>query len=189
MAPGGGSISAYVGALGVSLGTMVANLSAHKSGWDEKWAVFSEWAEKGQKLKETLLFLVDEDTRAFNTIIEGFRLPKGSREEIEIRKKAIEEATKYASEIPLNIMETAYDSMEIMKKMVETGLQSSLSDAAVGALCAKTAVTGAYLNVRINVKDIKDQEFAGKILSKAKGIAEASEKMEQEIMRLVDAKI
>jgi glutamate formiminotransferase/formiminotetrahydrofolate cyclodeaminase len=189
MAPGGGSISAYVGALGVSLGTMVANLSAHKSGWDEKWEVFSEWAEKGQKLKDTLLYLVDEDTRAFNKIIEGFRMPKGNPEEIELRKKTIEKATKYASEIPLTIMETAFASMEIMKKMVESGLQSSLSDAAVGALCAKTAVTGAYLNVRINVKDIKDQDFVLKILEKAKGIAGASAKMEQEIMGLVDARI
>jgi len=189
MAPGGGSISAYVGALGVSLGTMVANLSAHKSGWDEKWEMFSEWAEKGQKLKDTLLLLVDEDTRAFNKIIEGFRLPKGNSEEIELRKKAIEEATKYASEIPLAVMENACASMEIMKKMVETGLQSSLSDAAVGALCAKTAVTGAYLNVRINVKDIKDQDFVVKILEKAKGLAGASAKMEQEIMSLVDTRI
>ena len=189
MAPGGGSIAAYVGALGVSLGTMVANLSAHKPGWDEQWKYFSNWAEKGQKYKNDLLFLVDEDTNAFNKIIEGFRLPKSTDEEKAIRKEAIENATKYATEIPFKVMETAYNSMEVMIEMAKNGLQNSLSDAGVGALCARTAVIGAYFNVRINAKDIKDKSFATKILSDAKNIYEKTIALEQEMMAIVDAKI
>ncbi|WP_347175259.1 glutamate formimidoyltransferase [Polaribacter uvawellassae] len=189
MAPGGGSIAAYVGALGVSLGTMVANLSAHKPGWDDQWKYFSNWAEKGQKYKNDLLFLVDEDTNAFNKIIDGFRLPKSTEEEIIIRKKAIEDATKYATEIPFKVMETACSSMEVMLEMAKNGLQNSLSDAGVGALCARTAVIGAYFNVRINAKDIKDKEFADKILSDAKNIYDKAIALEQEMMAIVDAKI
>ena len=189
MAPGGGSISAYVGALGVSLGTMVANLSAHKAGWDDKWEFFSQWAEKGQAYKQKLLFLVDEDTNAFNKIIDGFRMPKGSEKEIEARKKAIEEATKYATEIPFQVMETAYQSMEVAKAMLQDGLQSSLSDAGVGILCARAAVVGAYFNVRINAKDIKDRIFAEKILSKAKTIYENTLKIEQETIAFIDSKM
>ena len=170
MAPGGGSISAYVGALGVSLGTMVANLSAHKAGWDDKWEFFSKWAEKGQIYKNRLLFLVDEDTNAFNKIIDGFRMPKDSDEEKLARTQAIEEATKYATEIPFQVMETAFNSMEVMQAMITDGLQNSLSDAAVGVLCAKTAVLGAYFNVKINAKDIKDRDFAEQILAKAEYI-------------------
>ena len=189
MAPGGGSIAAYVGTLGVSLGTMVANLSAHKPGWDEQWKYFSYWAEKGQKYKNDLLFLVDEDTNAFNKIIDGFRLPKSTEEEKAIRKEAIENATKYATEIPFKVMETAYNSMEVMIEMAKNGLQNSLSDAGVGALCARTAVIGAYFNVRINAKDIKDKKFAAKILSDAKNIYEKAIALEQEMMAIVDAKI
>ncbi|MBG7631330.1 MAG: glutamate formimidoyltransferase, partial [Bacteroidetes bacterium] len=144
MAPGGGSIAAYVGTLGVSLGTMVANLSAHKAGWDDKWAFYSDWAVKGQAYKNKLLFLVDEDTNAFNKIIDGFRMPKSNTEEIEARKLAIENATKYATEIPFQVMETASNSMEVMQAMLKDGLQSSLSDTGVGILCARTAVVGAY---------------------------------------------
>ena len=189
MAPGGGSIAAYVGTLGVSLGTMVANLSAHKPGWDEQWKYFSDWAEKGQKYKNDLLFLVDEDTNAFNKIIDGFRLPKSTDEEKAIRKEAIENATKYATEIPFKVMETAYNSMEVMIEMAKNGLQNSLSDAGVGALCARTAVIGAYFNVRINAKDIKDKSFATKILSDAKNIHEKAIVLEQEMMAIVDTKI
>ena len=189
MAPGGGSISAYVGALGVSLGTMVANLSAHKPGWDEKWEFYSKWAEKGQRYKNELLFLVDEDTNAFNRIIDGFRMPKSSSEEIELRKTAIENATKYATEIPFKVMETAYDSMEVMMVMAREGLQNSLSDAGVGALCARTAVIGAYFNVRINAKDIKDRSFAEGILSKAKEIYDKTNLLENEMIQLIDSKI
>lgn len=189
MAPGGGSISAYVGALGVSLGTMVANLSAHKAGWDNQWEFFSNWAEKGQAYKNKLLFLVDEDTNAFNKIIEGFRMSKNTTEEIETRKTAIENATKYATEIPYQVMETAFNSMEVMQAMLEKGLQSSLSDAAVGVLCAKTAVTGAYFNVRINAKDIKDRVFAEEILQKAKIIYNQTLEIEKSVIALIDEKM
>lgn len=189
IAPGGGSISAYVGALGVSLGTMVANLSAHKAGWDSKWEYFSEWAEKGQKYKNDLLFLVDEDTNAFNKIIDGFRMPKSTPEEIEIRKKAIQDATKYATEIPFKVMETAYNSIEVMLEMIKNGMQSSLSDGGVGVLCAKTAVTGAYFNVRINAKDIKDRDFADKIIAKAENIYQKTIVLENKMMEIINANI
>ncbi len=188
-APGGGSIAAYVGTLGVSLGTMVANLSAHKAGWDEKWKFFSEWAEKGQAYKNKLLYLVDEDTNAFNKIIDGFRMPKGSEKEITDRKAAIEEATKYATQIPFQVMETAYQSMEVMQAMIKNGMQSSLSDAGVGILCARTAVIGAYFNVRINAKDIKDRKFADDILEKAEKIYKATIKIEQETIEYIDSKM
>ncbi|WP_372801992.1 glutamate formimidoyltransferase [Lutibacter sp.] len=189
MAPGGGSISAYVGALGVSLGTMVANLSSHKAGWDDKWEFYSDWAVKGQAYKNKLLFLVDEDTNAFNKIIDGFRMPKSTNEEIEARKQAIETATKYATEIPFEVMQTAYNSMEVMQTMVKEGMQSSISDAGVGILCAKTAVTGAYFNVRINAKDIKDRNFADAIISKAKDIYKKTCAIEKEIMDYIDSKM
>ena len=189
MAPGGGSIAAYVGALGVSLGTMVANLSAHKPGWDEKWEFYSQWAVKGQRYKNELLFLVDEDTNAFNKIIEGFRLPKSNETETRLRKEAIENATKYATEIPFKVMETAYSSMEVMMAMAKEGLQNSLSDAGVGALCARTAVVGAYFNVRINAKDIKDRSFAEQILSDAKNIYDKTNLLENEMIQLIDTKI
>jgi len=189
MAPGGGSIAAYVGTLGVSLGTMVANLSAHKPGWDDKWAFFSKWAEKGQAYKNKLLFLVDEDTRAFNKIIEGFRMPKGSDEEKQARSKAIEDATKYATEIPFQVMETAFKSMEVMQAMIKDGLQSSLSDAGVGILCARTAVVGAYFNVKINAKDIKDRKFADAILAKAETIYQKTLKIEKETIVHLDKQL
>ena len=189
MAPGGGSIAAYVGSLGVSLGTMVANLSAHKAGWDEKWEMYSKWAEKGQAYKNKLLYLVDEDTNAFNKIIEGFRLPKSSDKEKEARKTAIEEATKYATEIPFQVMETAFNSMEVMQAMIKDGLPSSLSDAGVGALCARTAVIGAYFNVRINAKDIKDRKFAETVLKKAENIYQSTIQVEREIIAYIDSKM
>ncbi|WP_456376381.1 glutamate formimidoyltransferase [Lutibacter sp.] len=189
MAPGGGSIAAYVGVLGVSLGTMVANLSAHKAGWDSKWEFYSDWAVKGQAYKNKLLYLVDEDTNAFNKIIEGFRMPKSNSEEKEARKLAVENATKYATEIPFQVMETAYNSMEVMQAMVKDGLQSSLSDAGVGVLCARTAVIGAYFNVRINAKDIKDRIFAEDILSRAKTVYEKTIAIEKEVMDYIDAKM
>lgn len=189
MAPGGGSIAAYVGALGVSLGTMVANLSAHKAGWDDKWEFYSKWAQKGQIYKNKLLQLVDEDTNAFNKIIEGFRMPKSTDKEKEVRKQAIEEATKYATKIPFQVMQTAHDSMEVMQVMVKDGLPSSLSDAGVGILCARTAVLGAYFNVRINAKDIKDRKFADDILDKAVEIYQLTLKIEKEIIDFIDSKM
>ena len=189
MAPGGGSIAAYVGTLGVALGTMVANLSAHKAGWDDKWEYFSEWAEKGQSYLKKLLFLVDEDTNAFNKIIDGFRMPKGNEAEIEARKQAIESATKYATEIPFQVMETAYNSMEVAQTMLKEGLQSSLSDAGVGILCARAAVVGAYFNVRINAKDIKDRAFAESILAKAEDIFQKTLAIEKETIAIIDSKM
>ena len=189
MAPGGGSISAYVGTLGVSLGTMVANLSAHKPGWDDRWEFYSKWAEKGQEFKNKLLFLVDEDTNAFNKIIEGFRMPKSTEEEKKTREIAIENATKYATEVPFMVMQLAHDSIEVMYAMAKDGLQNSLSDAGVGALCARTAVLGAYFNVRINAKDIKDRKFAENILEKAENIYNSTLKQEKEIIDFIDRKM
>jgi len=189
MAPGGGSIAAYVGTLGVSLGTMVANLSAHKAGWDDKWEFYSNWAVKGQAYKNKLLFLVDEDTNAFNKIIDGFRMPKSNADEIALRKEAVENATKYATEIPFQVMETAFNSMEVMQAMLKDGLQSSLSDTGVGVLCARTAVIGAYFNVRINAKDIKDRVFADAILERAKVIYDKTIGVEKEVMNFIDSKM
>ena len=189
MAPGGGSIAATVGALGVSLGTMVANLSAHKAGWDSRWEEFSDWAVKGQAYKKKLLFLVDEDTNSFNKIMEAFRLPKNTVEEKAIRAAAVEKATQYATEIPFQVMQTAYQSMEVMKAMLENGLQSSLSDAGVGALCARTAVLGAYFNVRINAKDLKDKVFAQDILEKSGVIYQNTLDLEKELIAFIDKKI
>ena len=189
MAPGGGSIAAYVGTLGVALGTMVANLSGHKAGWDDRWEEFSQWAEKGQAYKKRLLFLVDEDTNAFNKIIDGFRMPKSNAEEIAARLDAIEEATKYATEVPFQVMETAFNSMEIAKAMLSDGMQTSLSDSAVGILCAKTAVTGAYFNVKINAKDIKDRAFAEDIIARAEDIYQKTIAIEAETIEHFNSKI
>ena len=189
MAPGGGSIAAYVGALGVSLGTMVANLSAHKPGWDEQWETFSKWAEKGQAYKNKLLYLVDEDTNSFNGIIEAFRLPKGSPEEIAFRQEAVEKATKYATEIPFQVMKTAFESMEVMQAMIKDGLPNSLSDAGVGVLCARTAVLGAYFNVRINAKDINDKAFVEKILAESKDIYQKTLEAEKAAMEIIDGRM
>ena len=156
-APGGGSISAYCGTLGIALGVMVANLSSHKRGWDDKWEEYSNWAEQGINYQNKLLELVDEDTNAFNKIIDAYRMPKDNDENKNKRTDAIQEATKYAITVPFKIMETSYKSMSIIKKMAEIGNPNSITDAAVGALCARTSVLGAFLNVRINCKDCEDQ--------------------------------
>ena len=185
VAPGGGSVSAYVGALGVSLGTMVANLSSHKRGWDERWEDFSKWAEKGQAIKDELIFLVDEDTRAFNRIMEAFGLPKGTEEEKKARKEAIQAATKYAIEIPYQVMETAYKALEVIEAMVEKGNPTSVTDAGVGALCVRTAVIGAYLNVKVNAMDLEDKAFVSQILEQANEIQLAARHKEDEIVKLV----
>ena len=189
MAPGGGSIAAYVGTLGVALGTMVANLSGHKRGWDDKWEFFSGWAVKGQQYKTTLLNLVDEDTNAFNKIIDGFRMPKETSEEIKLRDEAIENATKYAAEVPFKVMKTAFESMEVMQEMMQSGLQSSLSDGAVGIMCAKAAVAGAYFNVKINVKDIKDRPFAEKLIKDGEDIFQKTLAIEQQTLELINQKL
>ncbi|HEY6161637.1 MAG TPA: glutamate formimidoyltransferase [Bacteroidia bacterium] len=188
-APGGGSISAYLGALGVSLGTMVANLSSHKPGWDERWEEFSKWAEKGQYYKDELLKLVDEDTNAFNKIMAAFGMPKSNDEEKKQRTAAIQSATKYATEVPYKVMELAYSSMELIRAMAETGNPNSVSDAGVGALCARSAVLGAYLNVRINAKGLDDKRFASNIVRKGKNIAEKAKKAETAILNIVNRKL
>jgi glutamate formiminotransferase/formiminotetrahydrofolate cyclodeaminase len=188
-APGGGSVSAAVGALGVSLGTMVANLSSHKAGWDERWEEFSAWAEKGQKLKDELLWLVDEDTRAFNRIMDAFGLPKSTDEEKKTRKEAIQEASKYAIQVPFRVMERSLESMEVMKAMASLGLEASVSDVGVGALCARTAVMGAYLNVRINAGGLEDKDFAADYNGRGMAIQQKAIALEQEILDIVDSKI
>jgi len=167
----------------------VANLSAHKRGWDDRWEEFSNWAEKGMKYQEQLLHLVDEDTNAFNRIMDGFGLPKGTEAENKARKEAIESATKYATEVPFNVLETAYKSMEVMKAMAETGNPNSVTDAGVGALCARAAIRGALLNVKINASGLDDKEFGAEIVSKGQQIAVKAAALEEEIMNLVESKI
>jgi len=188
-APGGGSISAYIGTLGAALGTMVANLSAHKRGWENRWEEFSEWAEKGKFYHTALLNCVDEDTQAFNQIMKAFEMPKTTEQEISARKNAIQEATKNAIEIPLKVMQLAHDSMEIIKVMAETGNPNSVSDAGVGALCARTAVEGAFLNVKINAAGIKDESFLKNVLETADNLLSSAKKSEAEILKIVYQKI
>jgi glutamate formiminotransferase/formiminotetrahydrofolate cyclodeaminase len=188
-APGGGSISAYVGALGISLGTMVANLSSHKKGWDAQWKYFSDWALQGQELKKEMLRLVDEDTIAFNKIMLAFSLPKGSEDEKNIRTAAIQDATKFAILTPFKVMHVAFKSMALMKEMVEKGNPNSVTDAAVGALCARTAVIGAFMNVRINAPGLHDKEFIQKIMNEGQEIQNKAIALEQEIIQLSDLKI
>ncbi|MES2678741.1 MAG: glutamate formimidoyltransferase [Bacteroidota bacterium] len=188
-APGGGSISAYVGSLGISLATMVANLSSHKKGWDERWEEFSKWAEKGQKLKDELVTLVDADTAAFNKIMSAFSLPKSTEEEKKIRSNEIQLATKFAIEVPFKVMQLCYDSFETIKAMAETGNPNSVSDAGVGALCARSAVMGAFMNVRINAAGYNDKNFVNEILAKGKEIEQKTIAAEADILRIVNEKI
>lgn len=188
-APGGGSISAYVAALGVSLGTMVANLSSHKRGWDDKWEYYSEWAVKGQNYKNELMRLVDEDTNAFTLIMDAFGLPKGTDEEKATRKNAILEATKGAIQVPLSVMRVSLDSMEVMLEMSKTGLPASISDAGVGALCARAAIRGAHLNVKINAAGIEDTDYNESIFKESNEIEEKAHELENTILELVYSKI
>ncbi len=188
-APGGGSISAYVGALGISLATMVANLSSHKQGWDERWKEFSDWADKGQYYKNELLKLTDADTKAFNQIMAAFGLPKSTDEEKKTRTQAIQDATKLAIEIPFRVMNLAYESMEVIQAMATTGNPNSISDAGVGALCARSAVIGAFMNVRINAASYNDKNFVEDIIAKGKAIEEKTIALENEILQLVNEKI
>jgi glutamate formiminotransferase/formiminotetrahydrofolate cyclodeaminase len=188
-APGGGSIAAYCGALGAALGTMVANLSSVKRGWDDRWEYFSDYALQGQKIKDELLFLVDEDTNAFNKIIEAIRLAKGTDEEKLIRKEAIIAATKNAIEVPLRVMRTAHSSYALLEKMCAEGNPASVSDVGVGALCSHTAVHGAYLNVIINCKDLKDEDYVSKKIKEAKAILTESENMSNSILKKVESVI
>ncbi|HMT53384.1 MAG TPA: glutamate formimidoyltransferase [Saprospiraceae bacterium] len=185
-APGGGSISAYVGALGISLGTMVANLSSHKVGWDDKVDYFSDIADEGQKLKDTLLDLVDADTHAFNKIMDAIRMPKVSDEEKVARKAAMHAATVGAIEVPLKVMKVSLDSMNILKEMAENGNPNSVSDAGVGALCARTAVEGAALNVKINCSGFDDKAYVADALAQADNMLQQAKKMEREIIEIVE---
>ena len=185
-APGGGSISAYVGALGISLGTMVANLSSSKKGWEDRWEEFSDWAQKGQKLRKELLALVDEDTRSFNAIMNAFQLPKGNPEETAARKKAIQEATKYAIEVPFKVMQLSLESMDIIRAMAEKGNPNSVSDAAVGALCARTAVSGAFLNVRINGSTYDDKKYVEEMVARGAEIEKKAKDLENQVMEIAE---
>lgn len=188
-APGGGSIAAYMGALGISLGTMVANLSSHKKGWDERWKEFSNYAEDGQKIKDELLKLVDEDTKAFNQIMDAFALPKNSEEEKANRKQAIQDATKNAIEVPFRVMELSLKSFDVIKAMAETGNPNSVSDAGVGALCARSAVYGAWLNVKINAASYTDKRYTARKLKKGKEILDKAKELERKVLGIVERKI
>jgi glutamate formiminotransferase / formiminotetrahydrofolate cyclodeaminase len=188
-APGGGSIAAYVGALGISLATMVANLSSHKKGWDERWKEFSDWAVQGQNIKDQLLTLVDEDTNAFNAIMNAFALPKNSDEEKVARSAAIQAATKIAIEMPFKVMQLSLQSFEVIKAMAVDGNPNSVTDAGVGALCARAAVYGAYLNVKINTGGLKDKVFVENILKQSKEMIAKADTLEKEIMAIVEGKI
>ncbi|MCL2290785.1 MAG: glutamate formimidoyltransferase [Bacteroidetes bacterium] len=185
-APGGGSIAAYMGALGAALGTMVANLSSHKPGWDERWEEFSGYAMQGQKLKDELLWLVDEDTHSFTLIMNAMGLPNGTEAEKTARKKAMEDATKYAIEIPFRTVQRAYDVFDLCEAMIEKGNPNSVSDAGVGVLCAKAAVIGAYLNVRINAAGLEDKKYAEDIVGKAKGFVEKAIARETKLLQRVE---
>jgi len=188
-APGGGSISAAVGALGAALATMVANLSSHKRGWDERWEEFSDWAEKGKAHYVELLRLVDEDTLAFNKIMDAFSLPKGTEAEKAARKQTIQEATKGAILVPFKVMQTALAAMDVIQAMAEIGNPNSVSDAGVGALCARTAVMGAYLNVKINCASLEDKMFVNDTLARGAEIERKAIEKEREILALVNEKI
>lgn len=188
-APGGGSVAAYAGSLGAALGTMVANLSAHKRGWDNRWEEFSQWAEEGKYCYAELLKCVDEDTLAFQRIMDAFGLPKATGSEKAIRKKTIAEATRNAIEVPLRVMKLAFASMEVLQAMAEKGNPNSVSDAGVGALCARTAVEGAFLNVKINIVGFEDKQFAEEVLSEAASILSKAKALEKKILETVNRKI
>ena len=188
-APGGGSISAYMGALAAALGTMVANLSSHKAGWDERWEYFSDWADNGMAVMNELLYLVDEDTAAFNKIMDVFGMPKSTDEEKAARAAAMEEATLYATQVPLRTMKAAYRAFDVVRAMAEEGNPNSVSDAGVGALAARSAVMGACLNVKINAAGLKDRATADALVKEAEEIQAAAQMAEAEILAVVESKI
>jgi glutamate formiminotransferase/formiminotetrahydrofolate cyclodeaminase len=188
-APGGGSVSAYLGTLGAALAAMVANISSHKKGWDDQWETFSQWAEKGQYYKNELLKLTDADSRAFNLLMNAFNLPKTNEEEVAVRTKAIQEATRLAMEIPFSVMQTAFESMEVIKAMAEMGNPNSVSDAGVGALCARSAVLGAFLNIRINTQGCEDKQYVAELISRGKELEKKAIALEAEILGVVNKKI
>ena len=188
-APGGGSISAYMGALAAALGTMVANLSSHKAGWDDKWEYFSNWADNGMAVMNELLYLVDEDTAAFNKIMDVFGMPKSTDEEKAARAEAMEVATLYATQVPLRTMKAAYKAFDVVRAMAEEGNPNSVSDAGVGALAARSAVMGACLNVKINAAGLKDRAVAEALVKEAEEIQAAAQRAEAEILAVVESKI
>jgi glutamate formiminotransferase/formiminotetrahydrofolate cyclodeaminase len=189
VAPGGGSTAALVGALGAALGTMVANLSSHKRGWDARWAEFSDWAERGQKIKELLVHLIDDDTRAYNRVIVAMGMPKSSPEERAAREAAMETANLGALEVPWQVMKTASDSFDLLHAMARDGNPASASDAGVGALCARAAVRGAWLNVRTNASSIKNQDSIAAILKEGPLLEQEAEKRERAILEIVDQRM
>jgi glutamate formiminotransferase/formiminotetrahydrofolate cyclodeaminase len=188
-APGGGSVAAYLGVLGAALGTMVANLSSHKKGWDDRWKEFSDWADKGQEFKDELLALVDADTDSFNGIMQAMALPKATEEEKQIRKAAIQQATLVAIEVPFRVMESALQSMELIMAMAKEGNPNSVSDAGVGALCARSAVWGAGLNVKINAAGYEDEAYVTALLKKVKVMEQEAQEKEKAILAVVNSKI
>jgi glutamate formiminotransferase/formiminotetrahydrofolate cyclodeaminase len=188
-APGGGSVSAYLGALGAALGTMVANLSSHKRGWDDRWKEFSDRAEKGKEIQNNLLNLVDEDTEAFNKIMEAFALPKKSEEEQKIRNSAVQAATKNAAQVPLRVMETAYSGFVLLSEMAENGNPNSVTDAGVGVLALRSCIKGACLNVRVNASGLDDKSFADEIVFKPKEIEKRAEEQELSILKFIDSRL
>lgn len=187
-APGGGSVSATMGALGVSLGMMTANLSAHKRGWDERWEEFSDLAETGKVLQEKLIKLIDEDTNAYKLVMEAYSLPKSTEAEKQIRTETIQNAMKYAMEIPYRVMETAFEAMEMVKTMAETGNPNSASDAGVGGLALRAAVMGAGLNVKTNASGLDDKEFVAEMIAKAEALEQKADKLEKEIVEIAKSK-
>lgn len=189
VAPGGGSVSAYVGALGVSLATMVANLSSHKRGWNERWAEFSDAADTGQRIKDAMIRAVDEDTDAFNAIMAAFALPKGTPEEKAARKAAIQQATRGAIEVPLRVVRLGLESFGLIRRMVDTGNPNSITDAGVGALCARAAVLGAALNVKVNAADLEDKAYAQAVVAEADAAMTKATELEQEILKTVREKM
>jgi len=188
-APGGGSISAYMGALGAALGAMVANLSAHKAGWDERWEEFSDWADRGQALLSELLHLVDEDTAAFNRIMDVFAMPKSTDEEKAARSEALQAATLYATQVPLRTMKAAVQVFDLVQAMAAEGNPNSVSDAGVGALAARSAVLGACLNVKINAAGLKDRAAADALVAEAEALAAEADRREREVLAVVESKI
>jgi glutamate formiminotransferase/formiminotetrahydrofolate cyclodeaminase len=188
-APGGGSVSAYMGSLGVALGTMVANISSHKRGWDDRWKEFSDWAEKGKEIQNKLLQLVDEDTAAFNGILNAYSLPKKTEEEIRVRKSAVQEATRNATLIPLKVMETAFSGFGLIREMVKKGNPNSVTDAAVGALAIRSCIRGAFLNVKINASGLEDKEFVSDLIKKGQVIESETIREEEAILKITEDKI
>ena len=188
-APGGGSVAALVGAMGAALGTMVANLSAHKPGWDDRWEEFSRWAERGQRLKDELVRLMDDDTRAFNQVMLALGMPKGTPDEKASRKAALDQANRGAIAVPFRVMQVAAASFDLLEAMAKSGNPASVSDAGVGALCARAAVRGAWLNVRINLPGLADRASANTMVSEGEQLVRASEERERAILGIVEEKL